>query len=215
MALNADIARLRKDYMQQSLSEDAVSVNPIIQFSKWWKEAIKSQGDEVNAMTLATCNNKGQPSARIVLLKGFSDEGFIFFTNYESKKGTDLAQNPHAALVFFWKELERQVRVEGNVQKVSEADSNDYFLTRPEASRLGAWSSPQSKPIKNRQLLESNLKLYRERFIDGNIPRPAYWGGYIVKPSIIEFWQGRPGRLHDRLQYTHDKNQWQLQRLAP
>ena len=215
MAFNINIAELRKDYRQQKLSENEVSPDPIIQFEKWWEEAIKSEGEEINAMTLATCNSKGQPSARIVLLKGFSEEGFIFFTNYESRKGIELQQNPYAALVFFWKELERQVRIEGSVKKISDADSDEYFLMRPEASRLGAWSSPQSSQIKDREILEKNIEHYRQIFSNGNIPRPEYWGGYIVKPSLIEFWQGRPGRLHDRLQYTARESGWQIDRLAP
>ncbi len=215
MSIKTDIAQLRKDYSQQDLSESKVSVNPITQFEIWWQEAIKSQGEEINAMTLATCNNKGQPSARIVLLKGFSEEGFVFFTNYESRKGKELSENPYAALVFFWKEIERQVRIEGKVKKVSEADSDEYFFMRPEASRLGAWSSPQSSPITDRQTLQKNIDHYQNKFSNGNIPRPEYWGGYIVEPSLIEFWQGRPGRLHDRLQYTIGEKGWQIERLAP
>lgn len=214
MSFKADIAQLRKDYSQQELSESNVSLNPIIQFEIWWQEAIKSQGEEINAMTLATCSSEGKPSARIVLLKGFNEEGFIFFTNYESKKGKHLSKNSYAALVLFWKELERQVRIEGKVKKISDADSEEYFYMRPEESRLGAWSSPQSSPIINRQLLEKNMEQYRNKF-NGNIPRPDYWGGYIVEPTLIEFWQGRPGRLHDRLQYTAGETGWQIERLAP
>lgn len=189
--------------------------DPLLQFEKWWNEAIKSEAEEINAMTLATCNSKGQPSARIVLLKAFSEEGFTFFTNYESKKGIQLQHNPYAALVFFWKELERQVRIEGSVKKISDADSDEYFLLRPTASRLGAWSSPQSRVIEDRETLEKNAAHYSQLFSSGNIPRPEYWGGFIVRPSLIEFWQGRPGRLHDRLQYTALETGWQIERLAP
>jgi len=215
MPVNINIAQLRKEYQQQKLSEDEVFPDPIIQFGKWWEEAVKSEGEEINAMTLATCNGKGQPSARMVLLKGFSEEGFTFFSNYESKKGKELRDNPYAALVFFWKELERQVRIEGSVKKISDADSDEYFLTRPEASRLGAWASPQSSTIKDREILEKNIEHYLGVFGKINIPRPEYWGGYIVKPSLIEFWQGRPGRLHDRIQYTARESDWQIDRLAP
>jgi pyridoxamine 5'-phosphate oxidase len=215
MALNIQIAELRIEYMQQTLSEQEANTDPIKQFKKWWDEAIKSQGQEINAMTLATCNSKGHPSARIVLLKGFGEEGFIFFTNYESRKGKELQENPNACLVFFWKELERQVRIEGSVEKITEAESDEYFLIRPLASRLGAWSSPQSRVIETRDVLEKNIGHYRNTFADGNIPRPPYWGGYIVKPHLIEFWQGRPSRLHDRLQYTLANGSWHIDRLAP
>ncbi len=215
MAFNIQIAELRKDYRQQSLSESEVEAEPIKQFEKWWDEAVQSQAEEVNAMTLATCNSKGHPSARIVLLKGFSEKGFIFFTNYESKKGIELKENPYACLVFFWKELERQVRIEGVVQKISEAESDEYFLLRPEGSRLSAWSSPQSSVIKDRNILEKNVDHYSRAFTNGNIPRPPFWGGYIVKPSSVEFWQGRPNRLHDRLLYTETGTGWKIERLAP
>src|SRR5687768_89054 len=215
MAFNIQIAELRKDYRQQSLSESEVEAGPMKQFEKWWDEAVKSQAEEVNAMTLATCNSKGRPSARIVLLKGFSEKGFIFFTNYESKKGMELKENPYACLVFFWKELERQVRIEGVVQKISEAESDEYFLLRPEGSRISAWSSSQSSIIKDRNILEKNVEHYREAFANGNIPRPPFWGGYIVKPTSVEFWQGRPNRLHDRLLYTQTGTGWKIERLAP
>ncbi len=215
MALNTPIAELRKDYRQRSLSELEVEIEPIKQFEKWWNEALQSQIEEVNAMTLATCNGKGHPSARIVLLKGFGEKGFIFFTNYESKKALEIKENPYACLVFFWKELERQVRIEGIVQKISETESDNYFLLRPEASRISAWSSPQSSVIKDRYLLEKYVSHYRQAFRNGNIPRPPFWGGYIVKPSLVEFWQGRPGRLHDRLVYTEIATGWKIERLAP
>jgi pyridoxamine 5'-phosphate oxidase len=215
MAINTPIAELRKDYRQRSLSESEVEIEPIKQFEKWWNEALQSQIEEVNAMTLATCNSKGHPSARIVLLKGFNKKGFIFFTNYESKKALEIKEKPYACLVFFWKELERQVRIEGIVQKISEPESDEYFLLRPEASRISAWSSPQSSVIKCRNILEQYVSHYSQAFKNGSIPRPPFWGGYIVKPSLIEFWQGRPGRLHDRLLYTEIATGWKIERLAP
>ncbi len=213
--MQKNIADIRKDYKLRSLLESDVEPDPLNQFQLWWNEAIKSNIEEPNAMTLATSTKKGNPSARIVLLKGFTREGFVFFTNYESKKGNELKENPNACLVFFWKELERQIRIEGTVKKLAEKDSDDYFLLRPEQSRIGAWSSPQSKVIKNRNVLEETFLKYTQLFSDGSILRPPHWGGYIVKPVLIEFWQGRPNRLHDRLQYTLSNDKWILERLAP
>ena len=210
------IADIRKDYMLQSLLEEDVAKDPFEQFGKWWNEAIESQIDEVNAMTLATATPGGHPSTRIVLLKGYTNEGFIFFTNYQSRKGTEIAQNPHVSLIFFWRELERQVIIEGAATKISEADSNAYFFSRPAGSRIGAWSSPQSTPIAGRYVIEENVKKYREQFPDDNsIPRPPHWGGYLVKPVKIEFWQGRSSRLHDRILFTLQGNEWVTSRLAP
>ncbi len=166
-------------------------------------------------MTLATCTKDGMPSARIVLLKDFSHEGFMFFTNYESQKGKELEYNPNAALVFFWKELERQIRIEGTVEKVSEQVSIDYFLTRPVASQIGAWSSPQSKKIESREVIEANVTQYQTQFQDTPITKPPHWGGYIVKPKHIEFWQGRRSRLHDRIVYNLENQHWVISRLAP
>lgn len=215
MGTDKNIADIRKDYKLRSLLETDIDLNPINQFQQWWNEAIKSNIEEPNAMTLATSTSKGKPSARIVLLKGLNNEGFIFFTNYESKKGLELEENPNAALIFFWKELERQVRIEGTVKKISEKESDEYFIIRPELSRIGAWSSPQSKVIKNREVLEEMFKKYTLQFSDGVIIRPPHWGGYIVKPEVIEFWQGRRNRLHDRLQYTLSNDKWIIERLAP
>ncbi len=213
--MNEAISDIRKDYKLKSLLEKDVKSNPIDQFSEWWNEAVNSQIEEVNAITLATATTEGVPSARIVLLKGFTYEGFKFYTNYESHKGKELAINPHAALVFFWKELERQVRIEGTVEKLSEEDSEAYFNTRPAASRIGAWASPQSEPISGRSILEENVLKYKAQFGEENIPKPPHWGGYIVKPSVIEFWQGRRSRLHDRIQYTKHNFDWHIQRIAP
>jgi pyridoxamine 5'-phosphate oxidase len=200
--------------MLKSLLEEDVQANPIEQFSTWWTEAIDSKIDEVNAMTLSTATPDGIPSARVVLLKGFTNEGFIFFTNYLSHKGTELAKNPRAALTFYWKELERQVRIEGTVEKVSELDSDAYFQSRPAGSRIGAWASPQSTVIASRDIIEESVQKYKAQFGE-NIPRPPHWGGYIVKPVKLEFWQGRSSRLHDRIQYLRQNGEWRTGRLAP
>lgn len=210
-----NISALRKEYKLRSLLETDVDPDPVRQFQQWWNEAMMGDIEEPNAMTIATSTKSGKPSARIVLLKGLSNEGFVFFTNYESKKGNELKENPNAALVFFWKELERQVRIEGTVKKISAKQSDEYFVLRPEQSRIGAWSSPQSKVIKNRKVLEKMFLKYTQRFFDGTILRPPHWGGYAVKPTLIEFWQGRPNRLHDRLQYTLKNKKWIIERLAP
>lgn len=210
-----NIADIRKDYKLKFLLEKDVDLNPIKQFQKWWNEALESKVDEANAMTLATSTISGKPSARIVLLKGLSNDGFVFFTNYESKKGKELEENPNAALIFFWKELERQVRIEGSVKKLSAKESDDYFVLRPEQSRIGAWSSPQSTVIKDRNSLEKIFEKYTQQFSDSVILRPSHWGGYLVTPGLIEFWQGRPNRLHDRLQYTLRNDKWIIERLAP
>jgi pyridoxamine 5'-phosphate oxidase len=209
------IADIRKDYKLRSLSELDVAANPIDQFTTWWKEAIASNIDEVNAMTLATADANGSPSARIVLLKGISENGFEFFTNYESSKGKEMAVNNKVALVFFWKELERQIRIEGTVSKLSEAESDKYFLSRPAESRIGAWSSPQSSIIENRAVLDENVLQTKAIFEAKEIPRPPFWGGYIVKPECIEFWQGRSSRLHDRIAYFLENGIWSIKRLAP
>ena len=225
--MSNEIADIRKDYKLASLEEADVAANPIDQFTRWWNEAVASQIDEVNAMTLATVNAAGVPAARIVLLKGYNPNGFIFFTNYESDKGKNLAQNPHAALVFFWKELERQIRIEGTVEKVSAEESDRYFNSRPASSRIGAWASPQSAVIENRLVIEQNVERYSSIFANDSIERPDHWGGYIVKPTSIEFWQGRSSRLHDRIRYVLENSaynaatdtrtdfNWKIERLAP
>ena len=215
MPIDPAIARIRKEYQQQSLVEKDVDINPIQQFANWWNAALQSNIEEPNAMTLATCNVHGQPTARIVLLKTFTKEGFVFFTNYESRKSVDIKGNPKAALLFFWKEIERQVRIEGDVIEINSQDSDDYFVSRPYSSKIGAWSSPQSQVIPGREILEDNIKLFEEKFGDNDITRPPYWGGYIVKPELMEFWQGRPGRLHDRIRYSLLDNKWKIERLAP
>jgi pyridoxamine 5'-phosphate oxidase len=212
----SSIADIRRDYQLQSLLENDIQKNPIDQFSTWWNQAIESQIDEVNAMTLATVDANHKPSARIVLLKDFDENGFVFFTNYSSKKGLDMLSNKNVALVFFWKELERQVRIEGTVEKVSENISDAYFNSRPQMSRIGAWASPQSTVIPSREILETNFQNYQTEFEKKEINRPQHWGGYIVKPESIEFWQGRSSRLHDRIVYSVDgNNEWKINRLAP
>jgi len=211
-----NIAGIRKNYSQKKLTEKKVGPDPIKQFEKWWKQAVASKIVEPNAMTLATASTDGVPSARIVLLKGFDGEGFVFFTNYNSFKGQQLTENPKACLVFFWKELERQVRITGLVQKISAAASDAYFYSRPAASQVGAIASPQSQVIESREWLDEHYRDLKKELKKGAIKRPEHWGGFIVKPVILEFWQGRPGRLHDRLQYTLDeKGSWKLERLAP
>ncbi|MFT3682550.1 MAG: pyridoxamine 5'-phosphate oxidase [Ferruginibacter sp.] len=210
-----NIADIRKDYKLATLDETTIEKDPLGQFGKWWAEAVKSNIDEINAFTLATVNAAGKPSARIVLLKGYDERGFVFFTNYNSDKGKEIAANPNAAIVFFWKELERQVRIEGIIEKVEAAESDDYFNSRPEGSRIGAWASPQSTVIPGRQVLEDNVKRYEEQFKEKEIARPPHWGGYRLQPALIEFWQGRSSRLHDRLQYTREENSWKIERLAP
>lgn len=210
------IADLRKEYKMQALLESDIEPDPFEQFTKWWNNALQSEIDEVNAMTLATADTNAIPSARIVLLKEFSEKGFVFFTNYNSHKGEELEKNPNACLVFFWKELERQVRIAGKVEKVSATESDEYFSSRPEGSRIGAWASPQSSIIASREVIEENSASYQQKYTGGNIPRPPHWGGYIVIPQVIEFWQGRPNRLHDRILYNLTENGiWKIERLAP
>ncbi|HVT85452.1 MAG TPA: pyridoxamine 5'-phosphate oxidase [Chitinophagaceae bacterium] len=211
-----NIADIRKEYSQQSLSEKDVETDPILQFKKWWGHVLAAGVEEPNAMTLATASMEAVPSARIVLLKDFSEKGFIFFTNYNSYKGQQLSENPKACLVFFWKELERQVRVTGLVFKLSAAESDEYFNSRPEASRIGALASPQSQVIESRNWLDERFNKLSSELKNGNIQRPSNWGGLIVKPVIIEFWQGRASRLHDRIQYSlQEDGTWKIERLAP
>jgi len=210
------ISDIRRDYSQEILSEDSIAKNPIDQFEQWWNEAVHAKIDEVNAMTLATASADGFPSARIVLLKDFGAAGFSFYTNYASYKGKQLEENPKACLVFFWKELERQVRITGLVEKLSPAESDLYFNSRPEGSRIGATASPQSQVIENRSWLDEKFNEMVKLLEGTNIQRPQNWGGYIVKPVIIEFWQGRPSRLHDRIQYSiQNDGSWKIERLAP
>jgi len=208
------ISDLRQSYEKSILIEEEASSSPIEQFSLWFNEALAAKVPEPNAMTLATVDGDGQPSARTVLIKGFDEHGFVFFTNYESRKGQDLLQNPRAALLFFWQALERQVRIEGLIEKVSPEESDAYFHSRPLGSRLGAWASEQSKPILRTEL-EAREQAFRARFGD-NPPRPEHWGGYRLVPAYFEFWQGRASRLHDRLRYLPaSQGHWTLDRLSP
>lgn len=212
---HGNIADIRKDYQLAALDEAATGDDPLAFFSKWFGEAQTAKVGEVNAFTLATVDADAKPHARIVLLKALDAAGFTFFTNYNSKKGQNIADNPYAAAVFFWMELERQVRIEGRIEKVSAAESDEYFLSRPEGSRLGAWSSPQSTVIPARDVLDENYTQYAKEF-GTNIPRPPHWGGYRIIPASIEFWQGRASRMHDRILFTKDTNgNWSKCRLAP
>ena len=208
------IAQLRKNYTFGQLSETDVPANPLPLFKLWFDQAVRAECPEPNSMTLATANKAGNPSARIVLLKGADENGFSFFTNYESQKGKDLAVRPQAALLFHWHELERQVRIQGLVERVSAVESDEYFHSRPSASRIGAWASPQSSVIPNREFLEAAEKEFKAEFGDAP-PRPEHWGGYRLRPTEIEFWQGRPSRLHDRIHYKLNGSSWQVNRLAP
>lgn len=210
-----DIAGIRTDYSLAELNEQTVGDDPVVFFNKWFNDALNAQADEVNAMVMASVDKDHKPHARIVLLKGVEDNGFIFFTNYNSAKGTEVSANDHVALVFFWKELERQVRIEGTISKIATADSEAYFKSRPVGSQIGAWSSPQSSVINDRSVLEENYKNYTEQYGE-DVPLPPHWGGYKVSPERIEFWQGRPSRMHDRILFTlGDNGEWSKCRLAP
>ncbi len=213
---NQTIAALREDYRAKTLEITDVQADPMQQFKEWLQEALDSQIKEANAMTIATVDALGKPAARIVLLKGFDENGFIFYTNYESRKGRELAVNPNIAVVFLWKDLERQIRIEGVTEKVPPSVSLHYFQSRPKGSQIGAWASPQSQVIADRSILEQNVLALKEKYKDAeNLPIPSHWGGYQIKPTLIEFWQGRSSRLHDRICYTLENNKWKIERLAP
>lgn len=208
------LANIRRDYSGEELSQANVSADPFVQFGKWMNEAIAAETDEPTAMTLSTVGEDARPSSRVVLLKGFDADGFVFFTNYNSRKGRALAANPFASLNFFWPELERQVNISGNVAKVSTEESDAYFESRPYLSRIGAWASEQSEPISSRAVIMARAAKLAVKYATG-VPRPPHWGGFRVLPDRVEFWQGRPNRLHDRLVYTLDGNEWSIARLSP
>ena len=215
MINNEEIANLRRNWSLKELDEKNVCKNPFEQFSIWMKEAIEAQIVDPNAMTLATADKYGNPTARIVLLKGIDDKGLIFYTNYESKKSNDLMENPKAAVVFFWKELERQLRVTGNVEKLTRKESEEYFKSRPYESKLGAWTSKQSAEIGNRKSLEEKFEEIKKKFPGEEVPLPDFWGGFRIIPDKFEFWQGRINRMHDRIIYLRNNLDWKITRLAP
>jgi pyridoxamine 5'-phosphate oxidase len=212
-----NIAHLREDYRLHALEMSEVHAHPVQQFQQWFEEALRSDLKEPNAMTLATATATGIPSARIVLLKGYSEKGFEWYTNYNSRKGKELLENPKAAMVFVWLELERQIRIEGNVRQLLPEESTAYYQSRPKDSQIGAWASPQSEVIEDRSLLEENVKMLVEQYADATeLPRPEYWGGYRLEPTMVEFWQGRSSRLHDRIRYVlTEGGDWKIERLAP
>jgi pyridoxamine 5'-phosphate oxidase len=211
-----DLYNLRRDFTLKSLDEHDILPDPISMVDQWLNEAIAAQALEPNAMTLSTSTINGKPSSRVVLLKQIKPDGFVFFTNYESRKALQIEENKYVALNFVWHEMERQVRIEGIVEKIPAKDSDAYFEVRPTKSKLGAWASPQSQPIPNRTYLENLIFEFEQKYEGKEIPRPSNWGGYIVKPHLVELWQGRSNRLHDRLQYKlTDNNEWKTERLAP
>lgn len=211
-----NLADLRREYSKASLDLITINKDPINQFNNWFKEALSSEVIEPNAMNLSTINENGRPASRIVLLKGVENGTFIFYTNYQSQKGKDLDKNPACALTFFWAELERQVRIEGIAERISQEESERYFKSRPRSSQIGAWASPQSTIIKDRSILEERAKQLEKKFEgQDTLPKPNQWGGFAVTPILIEFWQGRPSRLHDRIQYTNVDGSWKLHQLAP
>ncbi len=212
---NKDLAHIRRDYSREELSEGQVAGDPFVQFGRWMDEAIAAELPEPTAMSISTASVEGRPSSRMVLLKGFDNSGFVFYTNYNSQKGRELAANPFAALTFFWPELERQVRISGRVSKVSAEESDEYFNSRPFTSRVGAWASNQSETITSKMTVAAKAAKLLVKYASGHVPRPPHWGGYRVEPDLIEFWQGRPSRLHDRILYRLDGEAWNIMRLSP
>jgi len=210
-----DAASLRKEYTRSGLSEADVDPDPIVQFDSWFRETLAADLHEPNAMIVATATQDGKPSARTVLLKGFDERGFVFYTNYEGRKAGELEANPACALLFYWGELERQVRIEGRASRISDEESDTYFAGRPRGSRIGAWASEQSRPVENRSVLEERTLALEAEYEGGEVPRPPFWGGYRVEPEVVEFWQGRESRLHDRLVYQRSGDGWRIERLQP
>lgn len=206
---------IRTNYQKFELNEETVNNDPILQLTAWLNDAIENQKADPTAMVLSTIDREGNPESRIVLLKELKAEGLIFFTNYDSKKGQQISMHPQVSVVFFWPEMERQIKIKGNVEKISENDSENYFLSRPLESQLGAWASPQSRVIKNRQILEENYIHFQRYFQEHEIKKPPHWGGYLIRPEYFEFWQGRANRLHDRIEFQKSGETWIIQRLAP
>ncbi len=214
--IDAKIASLRLDYLKSSLLEGDVAIDPITQFDKWWQDALTAEVLEANAMSLCTIDENNFPDSRVVLLKSFNKDGLVFFTNYQSNKAKDIARSPKVQVQFFWKELERQVRIKGVAFKIAKEESEAYFKSRPKSSQIGAWASQQSQVIKNRLVLEEAEEKLNKEYINAEVPYPEHWGGYLIKPITFEFWQGRSSRLHDRLHYTLEQNgNWTLERLSP
>jgi pyridoxamine 5'-phosphate oxidase len=215
MALN--LHDLRREYASHTLDVSDVDQDPIIQFKLWFQEALDSEVLEPNALVLSTITADHQPNSRVVLLKGFDEQGFVFFTNYNSQKGQELAQHPFACMVFSWLELHRQVKIQGEVEKLSPEESTAYFQSRPRGSQIGAWASSQSSVVDSREVIEENVKALEAKYAGQEIlPRPAHWGGFLLKPKLMEFWQGRPSRLHDRIQFTKEEGKtWKIERLSP
>lgn len=213
--MKPSIADLRRDYTRDGLTETQAPAEPFALFGEWFAQAVEVESTEANAMMLATVDGEGQPHLRTLLLKGFDERGFVFFTNYQSAKGQQLASSPAAAMTFWWHDLERQVRIEGQVEQTSAEESDAYFHSRPAGSRLGAWASPQSQVIDSREVLEQRLGAVQQQYADTDAPRPPHWGGYRLVPTLVEFWQGRPSRLHDRLCYRLVDGSWVRERLAP
>ncbi len=213
--MKPSIADLRRDYTRDGLTETQAPAEPFALFGEWFAQAVEVESTEANAMMLATVDGEGQPHLRTLLLKGFDERGFVFFTNYQSAKGQQLSSSPAAAMTFWWHDLERQVRIEGDVEQASAEESDAYFHSRPAGSRLGAWASPQSQVIESREVLEQRLGAVQQQYADSDAPRPPHWGGYRLVPTLIEFWQGRPSRLHDRLRYRLIDGGWVRERLAP
>ncbi|MDD3189793.1 MAG: pyridoxamine 5'-phosphate oxidase [Fermentimonas sp.] len=211
----SNLYQMRQEYAAGSLNEEEMASDPIQEFGDWMNAAISAGLSEPNAMTVATATPEGKPSARVVLLKEFNNEGFVFFTNYHSRKGKELKSNPFAAVLFDWHDIERQVRIEGMVEKLSEEDSDEYFESRPESAKIGAWASPQSRIIKNREEIEKLQEEIEDQFDELPVHRPGHWGGYLIRPTTIEFWQGRPNRMHDRIVYYKTEEGWTMHRLAP
>ncbi len=206
---------IRTNYQKFELTEESVNTNPILQLTAWLNDAIENQKADPTAMVLSTIDSEGNPESRVVLLKELKAEGLVFFTNFNSKKGQQITANQHVSVVFFWPELERQVRIKGKAEKISEEDSISYFLSRPLESQLGAWASPQSQIIGSRDIIDDNFTHFRQYFETHEIKKPPHWGGFLIRPEYFEFWQGRSNRLHDRIEYVHTGNQWSIHRLAP